>query len=224
MTPRLLRATLFFAVTFAALIALGVWQLDRLAWKRGLLAQIAAAEAAAPVPLTEAAPQFTRLSVSGHLDAGKTARYLVEVRSTRQGEQMGARLIQPLTRPDGSVILVDRGWAPDNATLLAPPPETIVGYARRGDVPGWFTPNDDIAHLHFYTLDPARIGAALGLAHVAPFVLVALGSAKPGEYPVPAEHLPRPPNDHLNYALTWFALAGSLVGVYFVWIQRARRA
>ncbi len=222
--PPMFFPTLFFASIFALLIGLGVWQLERLAGKRVLLDRIAAAETAPPEPLSDAAPQFARLSVSGRIDPSRTARYLVEVRHTPRGERMGARLIQPLTRPDGSVILVDRGWAPDDATTLAPPPPTIVGYARRGDAPGWFAPADDVAHLHFYTMDPGRIGAALGFAQVAPFVLVALGGATEGQYPVPAEHLPRPPNDHLNYALTWFALAASLAGVYFVWIRRAVRA
>lgn len=223
MKPRLLRPTLFFVVCFAALIALGVWQIERLAWKRGLLAQIAAAEAAAPVELTDAAPQFTLLRAHGQIDPSRTARYLVEVRQTPRGERMGSRLIQPLRRADGSIILVDRGWAPDDDTDLAPPPQSVVGYARRADRPGWFTPDDDLAHLHFYTLDPARIGAAMGLKRVAPFVLVALGHAPAGQFPVPAEHLPRPPNDHLNYALTWFALATALAGVYLAWLRKALR-
>jgi surfeit locus 1 family protein len=85
---------------------------------------------------------------------------------------------------------------------------------------GLFSASDDIKGRRFYTLDPARIGAALGVGPVAPFVLVALGP--PGS-PDPARALPRPPNDHLSYALTWFGLAAGLVGVFIAYARKALR-
>ena len=73
------------------------------------------------------------------------------------------------------------------------------------------------AHRRFYALDPGVIAAALGLKTVAPFTLIAMGPVEFGHYPAPAIHLPRPPNDHFQYALTWFGLAGALVLVFGSW-------
>ena len=122
--------------------------------------------------------------------------------------------------------------------------------------PGLFSAPDDVPGRHFYTLDPRAIGAALGLDHVAPFILIALAPPPPQggapqdgtsgrtpqrcrpreappqggapgaaiELPIPAEHLPRPPNNHLAYAITWYGLAGALLVIFIVWARKAARA
>ena len=192
----------------AVLIALGVWQLQRREWKLGILAQIDRAEASPPTPLGPHPLPFEKVSVEGTLRTDLQALYGVDVRLGK----LGAQLIEPLERPGQETVLVDRGWAPEKQTDFPPAPGPIVGYVRMAATPGPFSPADDLAARHFYTLDPAKIGAALGLAHVAPFTLIELG---PGEgLPTAASALPRPPNDHLNYALTWFGLAFSLVVVF----------
>ena len=71
----------------------------------------------------------------------------------------------------------------------------------------------------FYTLDPRAIGDALGVHNVAPFTLVALGAPAAPDGPVPADTLPRPPNNHLQYAFTWFGLAGALAAVFVAWVR-----
>jgi len=86
--------------------------------------------------------------------------------------------------------------------------------------PGVFTPAPDAAHRRFYALEPAVIGAALGLPKVAPFTLVAMGPTRSGVFPEPAQHLPRPPNNHLQYALTWYGLSGALVVVFVTWSRK----
>jgi len=98
---------------------------------------------------------------------------------------------------------------------------TIAGYVHQADTPGMFAAHDDVAGRHFYTLDPAAIGAALGLDRVAPFILIALGPPPPEGVPIPAEHLPQPPNNHLAYAITWYGLAAALVVVFAVWARKA---
>jgi surfeit locus 1 family protein len=70
-------------------------------------------------------------------------------------------------------------------------------------------------------LDASAIGAALGLRHVAPFILVAVGPAPPERYPDPARHLPRPPDNHLSYAITWYGLAVALVVIFVLWARKA---
>ena len=215
---RLLVPAISTAVMLLILLGLGTWQVQRLAWKRGILAQIAAAERAAPVPLAGSPSPFEKVAVTGHLRPDLAARYGAEVRDLPAGPIPGALLVVPLERPGASTVLVDLGWVPDHGpapVLPAGNPVTISGFVHPAEHPGWFSATDDVAGRRFYTLDPAAIGAALGLAPIAPFTLVALGPAPTvAGAPIPAEHLPRPPNNHLQYALTWYGLAGVLVVVF----------
>ena len=212
--------TVVTALMFATLVALGSWQLKRRAWKLGILAEIDQAEQAAPVPLPARPLPFTKVVVSGTWDTEVHALYGADVRDQAGGgSAMGAQLIEPLDRPGQEPVLVDRGWVPDGSLGAAPQAGPVVGYIRAPDAPGLFSAVDDAAARHFYTLDPARMGAALGLQRVAPFTLVALGP--PDALPAPATALPRPPNDHLNYALTWFGLALSLLVVYGAYCRKA---
>ena len=206
-------------VALAILVSLGVWQLRRLAWKEGLLARIDAAETAPPVPLPASTPPlFTRVTAQGTLAGGPTALYGVEVRDNH----LGAQLVERLDRVGAPPLVVVLGWVPTDGGRAAAVsgPATITGYVRLPEQPNWLSAPDDAAGRHFYTLDPKAIGAALGAPDAAPFVLVALGRPGAGGQPVPAEALPRPVNNHLNYALTWFGLAASLAGVFGVWAVR----
>ena len=210
------------AVMFAVLVGLGVWQLQRLQWKTGLLAQIDAAEAAPPVALSGEPKPFTKVFVQGVLRDDVYAWYGDDVRDQPAGPAMGAFLIEPLERPGQDPVLVDRGWVPNGAKLPPGGPGDVVGYLRALDRPGLFSAQDDLAGRHFYTLDPVKIGAALGLARVAPFTLIAMGAPAAGLQPATA--LPRPPNDHLNYALTWFGLAVSLLAVFGAYLRKGFRS
>ena len=241
---RLVVPTLMTVVMLVVLLGLGTWQVRRLAWKEVILAQIARAEAAPPVPLPAtpdaAAPApstpassdpaplspapFTKVAVTGTLMHDKTALFGAEVRDTRAGPDLGAYLIEPLQRDGAPPLLVDRGWVPLKRTSPVAMPHgavTIAGYVHQADTPGMFAAHDDVAGRHFYTLDPAAIGAALGLDRVAPFILIALGPPPPEGVPIPAEHLPQPPNNHLAYAITWYGLAAVLVVVFAVWARKA---
>jgi surfeit locus 1 family protein len=224
---RLLVPALSTAVMLAILIALGTWQVHRLAWKRGLLAQIAHAEEQPAIPLPDGPSTFTKVSVTGVMRDDLQAFYGVEVRETPAGPLPGAQLIVPLERPGQVPVLVDRGWVPQDRTRRLAPAEgavTVEGYIRAPSHPGMFAATDDLAMRQFYTLDPAAIGAALGLRAVAPFTLVALGPPPPEGYPDPARHLPRPPNDHLSYAITWYGLAATLVVVFTAYARKVIRS
>ncbi len=208
------------------LLALGTWQVKRLAWKEGILAEIADAEAAPAVPLGPHPPPFAKVSATGRYREDLAALYGAEVEDTPAGPELGAELIVPLERPGADPVLVDRGWVPTSVpapSYWPQPPVTVDGYAHAPDRPGLFTPHDDATHRRFYALDPPAIGAALGLKRIAPLTLVALGPEVAGRYPVPAQHLPRPPNDHLQYALTWYGLAGALVVVFVAWSRKVLR-
>ena len=222
----LLWPSVFTASALGVLIALGTWQVERLAWKRALLRHIEIAEASPAAPLTDDPQPFEKVRVGGRFRDDLASFYGAEVRTTRQGPQMGAYLIEPLEREGATAVLVDRGWVPTTPVpWVTPPgrPVTIEGYIHPPERAGWFSAKDDAASRHFFTLDPAMIGAALGLGCVTPFTLVALGPAPAERYPDPARSLPRPVNNHLSYAITWYGLAVSLVIVFAIWAPKEWR-
>jgi surfeit locus 1 family protein len=207
------------------LLGLGTWQVRRLHWKEGVLAQIAHAEAAPAKPLQANPEPYTKVQVTGSLRNDLAASFGADVRDTPAGTVLGTQLIVPLVPDNGETILVDRGWVPNlQSTMPLKGDLTVTGYVHPGDMPGLFSATDSPATREFYTLNPAAIGAALGLHNVAPFILVALGPTPPDGYPDPAKHLPRPPNNHLSYAITWYGLAAALVVIFVVWARKALTA
>ncbi len=218
-------AALATSVALAMLISLGVWQLQRLRWKQGIIAQIDAAETLPPIQLGAGTPPlFTRVIVEGTLRSAQVALYGAEV----QSERLGARLVEVLDRPGLPPLLVVLGWVPTEHVPVRPVSGTvkITGYVRLPETPGWLAAQDDPQSRRFYTLNPAAIGASLGAPAVAPFTLVALGKPPSGVFgaPVPAEFLPRPVNNHLQYALTWFGLGAALLGVFLAWALSPAKA
>jgi surfeit locus 1 family protein len=222
---RLLAPGISAFVVFWMLIALGVWQLHRLAWKEGIIAAIHRAEISAPIPLPEHPTPFQKVIITGSWIAGKAALYADEVHDAPAGPVAGGELLMPFREPSGRIILVDLGWVPGQKPRPLPEPAgpaSVVGYLHDPIRPGLFAPSDNPADLIFYTLNPPRIGAAMGLA-VAPFALIAMGPMPPpgSALPQPAQTLPRPPNNHYQYALSWFGFAGVLV-FEFIFFARKR--
>ena len=225
MLRRLLWPGLMTVVMLALTSALGAWQVERLAWKTALLQEIDRGEAAPAVPLTGAPKPFTKVRVAGRLRQDQQALYGVEVRSTATGPAMGAFLLSPLDRPGLDPVIVDRGWTPLDAPRAQGDVDTVIeGYVRAPEMPVRFGAKDDPVARRFYALDPAAIADSLGIAKAAPFTLVALGRVPPGTYPEPADALPRPPNNHLSYAVTWFGLAASLLVIFAVYARQVLRS
>jgi len=220
------------AVTTALLLALtcglGIWQLQRLAWKTALLADVDRAEASQAIPLPVDPPMFAKVGVSGRWLSDRYALYGADVVDTPAGPRMGARLIMALQPADGTLpVLVDRGWVPSDQARGKMDPAaavTVEGYVRRADRAALFVPADAPFDHRFYTLDPATIAPSLGLAKAAPFVLVALGPIVAGVYPQPAQSLPRPANDHLSYAITWLSLGVVLLVIFGIFARKVLRA
>jgi surfeit locus 1 family protein len=208
-------------VMLAILISLGVWQLHRLAWKTELLAHIDAAEHLPAIPMPDAPAPFQKVRLEGSFRPDLEALYAFELR----GEMPGAHLIVPLERAGQPAVLVDLGFVPDAMKRpIAVSASSVDGFVRPAEQAGTFSGTDSPGELHFYTLDPAKIGAALGLARVAPYTLVALGPPVPGQFPDPAHAMPRPTNDHLHYALTWFGFALTLLVIFGLYARKALRS
>jgi surfeit locus 1 family protein len=226
---RIFPAALATGIALCILIVLGVWQLQRREWKAGILSAIDRAESGPAVALGDAPPPFAKVFVRGVLQPGR-ALYGIDVRDQLGGPpREGAQLLGVLRRADGPDVVVVLGWvpvgdgAPDplkSAAAGSREPVTIQGYIRAPDHPNWLSAADDPENLHFYTLDARAIALALGARNVAPFTLVAMGKQADPSAPVPADALPRPPNNHLEYAFTWFGLAAALVAVFLSWVLR----
>jgi surfeit locus 1 family protein len=222
---RLLASGISAFVLFWILIALGVWQLHRLKWKEAILAEIHTAEISAPIPLPPHPTPFEKVSIAGHWLPGKAALYGDEVRDAPGGPVPGGELIMPFLPASGPIVLVDLGWVPQTKPVPQPQPsgETIaVGYLHAPVSAGLFSGSDQPALGLYYTLDPAKIGAGMGLPHVADFILIAMGPPPPAgsTQPAPVQTLPTPPNNHYEYALTWFGFAGVLVFEFFFYARK----
>jgi surfeit locus 1 family protein len=213
------------------LLGLGTWQVQRLAWKQEILARIDHAEVNDPIPLPANPEPYEKVSVTGTFLPDRSATYGALVETLPGGAAMGARLIVPFRQTNGQIILVDRGWVPSTRTSPIDQPDgvvTVSGYVRFGDKAGFFSAKDDPVARQFFTLDPKAIGQSLGEPDVPAFLLVTLGPPRASEVvdqiPDPARHLPRPPNNHLSYAITWYGLAVALLIVFIVWARKKQPA
>ncbi len=220
--------TLIALPALAALLALGTWQLERLAWKRALIAERDAALAAAPQSLPagaaeRAALDYTRVRARGTF---VHERELYLVGRARAGVG-GVHVLTPLHLDDGTgAVVIDRGFVPEAnrapATRTAGQitgPVTIEGSARRPGRRNLFTPDNRPEANEWYWLDRDAMGAAVGL-NLLSVVIVAGTAANPGGLPVGTELRSDLRNDHLGYALTWYGLAAALVVIYVVFHLR----
>ncbi len=207
----------------AAFAALGVWQLQRLSWKIDLIARVEQRVLAAPVPLpartvwpqiSDAKDSYRRVSASGRFLHDRET--LVQA-ATDEGP--GYWVITPLKMDDGTTVLVNRGLVPpdrrDPATRAAGNSAgavQVVGLMRMTEPKGGFLRTNDPAAGRWYSRDVVAIAAAQGLRDVAPFFIDADATPVPGDWPKGGLTRIRFYNNHLVYALTWFALALMLAG------------
>jgi surfeit locus 1 family protein len=223
---RIKSAAIAAFILFWVLIALGVWQLYRLQWKEGILAAIHQAEISAPIPLPAHPNRFQKVVISGHWMSAKAVLYGDEVHDTPTGPIEGGQLVMPFMRDTGQPILVDVGWVHEQAPEPAAEPTgkvSVVGYIHKSEAPGWFVGADQPSLGLYYTLNPEKIATAMGISGIAPFALIEIGPLPPpgSPLPQPAQGLPRPPNNHYEYALTWFGFSIVLV-IEFLLFARKR--
>lgn len=209
MAGRVISVVIFGLAGMAVLVSLGVWQLQRLAWKEGVLADISARIEAAPVglPVTPdpVEDRYLPVEVEGRF-IGDTARVLVSL----QGSGPGYRLISVLDTGERRV-LVDRGFLAETVPQPEPPngSVTVTGNLHWPDEVDGFTPAPDVARNIWYARDVDALAATLDAEPVF-VVLRALSTSDAPLTPLPvtAEGIP---NNHLGYAIQWFGLA-------FVWL------
>lgn len=215
----------------ALLAGLGAWQLDRLAWKQGLITRLEQRTVMEPVPLPSEvadaeALEFRPLRVVGHYLHDRELRVVAR---TREGV-VGEHLVTPFRLTDGRTLLIDRGWLPHEAVDPAARPESLlegevaqVGLARLGGWHGsaWFRPTNDPGANRWLWFDLAAMAEAAGLERpITDLYLSALPEQHPGAWPEGGRTRVALPNDHLQYAVTWFGLAAVLLVLFVLWRRR----
>ena len=237
MSKGLLGFTALMLASLAVLAGLGFWQLERLQWKEELIAKIEARTKAPPISLKEAAaiagegrdPSYYRVRASGRFDHAKE-RYLFAV---SEGGRGGWHVITPLETEDGETVLVDRGFVPDALKDPAARAEgnvdsavTLTGIVRMPETPGPFTPNNEPEANRWFWRDLGAMARSMfpnEPVELAPFFLEAEKGEVPGGWPEGGQTRLDIPNNHLQYAITWFLLAACLLAVYGAYVWKARR-
>ncbi len=215
--------TLIAASLFIGLCALGVWQVERLAWKRDLIARVDASIHAAPIPAPGHADrddEYRRITVSGHFLHDKAA---LTQASTVRGP--GYWVMTPLRRDDGVILLVNRGFVPPQARTRYERPQgriNITGLLRLTEPGGGFLRSNDPAADRWHSRDVAAIAPSRHLDHVlASYFIDAEADANANALPVGGLTVVHFPNNHLGYAITWFVLAAMVAGAYIM-VMRQR--
>jgi surfeit locus 1 family protein len=215
----------------AGLIGLGVWQIQRRAWKLDLIARvdqrIAAPPVAAPGPaawsaITAAKDEYLRVRVAGQFlnDRDSFVQALTEL-----GD--GFWVLTPLKTDQGFIVLVNRGFVPPDRRVGARNDESagethVTGLLRLSEPKGRFLRPNDPAQNRWYSRDVAAIAAARGLRPVAPYFIDAEAGGT-NTWPRGGLTVVTFPNNHLIYALTWFSLALMLAGVTLYNVREDRR-
>ena len=214
-------AVLIFGIGgIAILLALGNWQVNRLAWKEGIIASLERRLSADPAPLPAVldpvADKYMRVTVSGRYGPEE-----VHVLSAAKPWGPGYRIIAPFVTDDGRRILVDRGYVPqpDKDAPRDAPAATVTGALLWPDEMDGFTPDPDLAANIWFARDPDGLAALLG---TEPVMIVA--EANPGEWPKAMPVSVNVKNDHLGYAVTWFGLAAVWAVMTVAVLLRIRRS
>ena len=227
----LLWPTIFTVPAMLLLLALGSWQIQRLYWKRELIEQRQAAVSAAPVGVRSLEDakgmEFRHVTDEGVFLHDKE----IFLGATSEVGRQGYQILTPLLEPGGRMVFVNRGFIP--AELKDPARRAagqLAGTVRVQGLlrlppagrPAWFLPDNRPDLNYWFWVDLPAMSAADKLKpdRVASFYIDADASPNPGGWPKGGVTRLALPNDHLQYAITWFSLAVALMVIYFLFHRR----
>jgi len=197
---------LFIIVAFTVLAGLGAWQVERLRWKND---QIVALQNRQAMPILGTLPQelegldFRSVALTGTYLNDKTMHMMVCPHQTGTGYCV----LTPFSlEDDGRVILVSRGFSLAGRETAPEGLQTLTGIIRPLREKRYFSPANNAEKNAWFYEDIPAMAQSTGIA-ILPFVVEATGPAEKDVYPVPNDGKISLRNDHLNYAVTWFALA-----------------
>jgi surfeit locus 1 family protein len=223
-------------LALAVLVALGTWQLERRAWKHALIATLTQRLAEHPGALPAQASW-------DHLDAAEMEFRRVAFRAEFQHDQEalvftsgsalrsdvsgpGYWVFTPARLPGGGLIVVNRGFVPEGRQDAKTRPDgqvagavEIAGAIRWPEARGAFTPADDPGRSLWFVRDHRAMAAAKNWGPVAPFFIDQEAPAVPGGLPRAGRIAPNLPDNHLQYAVTWYGLAAVLIAVFALWVR-----
>ncbi len=230
----------FTLAMVAVFIGLGIWQLQRRVGKHALVAalteRLAAAPGALPPPaqwsaLAPASDEFRRVSFKATYASGPDAMVYSSGSAVREDiSGPGTWAFMPARLPTGEIVVINVGFVQNTmqdraqqdravTRLVTGEPVALTGYIRFPETAGMLTPAEDLAKRLWFTRDHLAMARVLGWGEVAPFYIDL-------ERPVPTSGVPKPgtlevhlKDDHLQYAITWFALAGAVVIAFGIWLR-----
>lgn len=221
--------TLVSLPIFVVALGLGVWQIERREWKRDILQRIETNQAAAPITLDallQGDPlrhEYGRVKIAGTLLNDKEF-YLA---SRNLKNKVGLQVVTPLRTDDGRILLFNRGWVPQEAKDAQRRAQgqvagvvDLVGIVRRNQERRQFAPeNVPDRNVWFHVDVPLmrRMAGGAPDAKLDAFFLDADAAPNPGGLPIGGQTRLNIPNDHLQYAITWFLIALALAGVYLAY-------
>jgi len=226
-------------VALAILLSLGTWQVQRLHWKEGLLADIATRQAAPAVPLADIEKmaadggdiEYRKVTATGRYINNKERHFFATWRG-----QTGYYIYTPLELADGRYLFVNRGFVPyENkepemrmqGQLTDQQSVTGLARAKLPAKPSWLVPDNDIAKNIFYwkDLDVMATSTELDPSKVVPFFVDADSTLNPAGLPIGGVTQVDLPNDHLQYAVTWYGLAAVLVAIVLIsWFRKGSKS
>lgn len=239
MSRRLFWPGLFTLASLAILLWLGAWQWRRMGEKEGLIAAIHAREAMVPQQLPDPTASFEPqainympVTLTGSFLGQQEAHVFFSLAKPVNGVSgPGYLILQPFQLDDGRVVLVNRGFAPADKKDLAKRPEsviagsmTITGTLRLPEVRGPFSGADDPVKNIYYVRDPLSIARGMGLTAagitVAPYIVDLKSPVPPAGLPMPGTTQVDIPNNHFQYALTWWSLAAVLGVIFLIYARQ----
>jgi surfeit locus 1 family protein len=233
-TARRFAAGALALFSFCIFLALGTWQVERRAWKLDLIDRVERRVHAAPTPAPPR-PEWPLVSRASHeyRHVRVTGVFLPESQTRVQAlteRGSGFWVMTALREPDGSIVLVNRGFVaadePAHAAAAAPPdqPVSVTGLLRMTEPGGGFLRHNEPAADRWYSRDVQAIAAARGLGVVAPYFIDAdrAATAHGGtDVPVGGLTVIAFYNNHLIYAITWYTLAAMIPAA--LWFARRSR-
>ena len=230
-------------------VGLGVWQLQRRVEKHALIAALTERLAAAPQALppsaqwsalTPATDEFRRVRFAATYASGPDAMVYSSGSAVRDDVSgPGTWAFLPARLATGETVVINTGFVQNTmqdraqqdravTPLITNEPVMLTGYIRFPEAAGTLTPPENLAKRLWFTRDHLAMARALGWGEggqkIAPFYIDL-------EAPVPSSGIPKPgplevhlKDDHLQYAITWFGLAGAVMIAFAVWLRAQRRA
>lgn len=217
--------TLFTVPALMVLIGLGAWQIERLNWKNALVdtfdARMALPPVAAPLSIESMdAWRYRRVELVGVYQHQK------EILMTGRPFEgtAGFHVLTPFLLRDNRIIIVNRGWVPEKLRASKDRPETLIeglvtvqGIIREDKRRGSFVPDNEPRNEVWLYVDTDQMASHRDIVPVAPYYVDAIRAEGPYQLPIGASTEIKVRNEHLQYAVTWFLLAGTLLVIYVIY-------